>query len=173
MKVETRHTTIPKNFNVHTSHHHIAEVLPQSTYLLFQGKYFEQVHGAGSGFQISPIVANLFMEEFKIKAINTDTNPPWLWLKYMDHNFAILTAEHSHQFLNTSTPLTLTYNSLQTPNSDGSICFLDTLFSPGPDYTLLKTVYRKYTHTDQYLQWHFHHNLSAKFSVLNTLTHKA
>ena len=34
------------------------------------------------------------------------------------------------------------------------------------------TVYRKPTHTDQYLQWDSHHNLSAKFSVINTLFHR-
>ena len=32
------------------------------------------------------------------------------------------------------------------------------------------TVYRKPTHTDQYLQWDSHHNLSAKFGVINTLS---
>ena len=35
------------------------------------------------------------------------------------------------------------------------------------------TVYRKPTHRDQYLQWDSYHNLSAKFSVINTLLHRA
>ena len=33
-------------------------------------------------------------------------------------------------------------------------------------------MYRKPTHTDQYLQWDSHHNLSVKFSVINTLSHR-
>ena len=33
-------------------------------------------------------------------------------------------------------------------------------------------MYRKPTHTDQYLQWNSHHHLSAKFSVINTLKHR-
>ena len=34
-------------------------------------------------------------------------------------------------------------------------------------------MYQKPTHTDQYLQWDSHHSLSAKYSVIGTLTHRA
>ena len=56
---------------------------------------------------------------------------------------------------------------------DGSIPFLDTIVKPEVNGSLSITVYRKPTHTDQYLQWDSHHNLSAKFIVINTLSHKA
>ena len=56
---------------------------------------------------------------------------------------------------------------------DGFIPFLDTIVKPEADGTLSITVYRKPTHTDQYLQWDSHHHLSAKFSVIHTLSHKA
>ena len=53
------------------------------------------------------------------------------------------------------------------------IPFLDTLVTPEADNSLLITVYHKPIHTDQYLQWDSHHNLSAKYSVIGTLTHGA
>ena len=56
---------------------------------------------------------------------------------------------------------------------DGAIPFLDTIVKPEVDGGLSITVYRKPTHTDQYLQWDSHHNLSAKLSVINTLSHRA
>ena len=56
---------------------------------------------------------------------------------------------------------------------NGSIPFLDTIVKPEADSTLSITVYRKPTHTDQYLQWDSHHHLSAKFSVIHTLCHRA
>ena len=36
----------------------------------------EQVHGAATSSPVSPIVTNLFKEDFKINANNTATNPP-------------------------------------------------------------------------------------------------
>ena len=56
---------------------------------------------------------------------------------------------------------------------DGSIPFLDTTVKPEVNGSLSITVYRKPTHTDKYLQWDSHHNLSAKSSVINTLSHRA
>ena len=56
---------------------------------------------------------------------------------------------------------------------NGAIPFLDTLVTPLADNSLSITVYHKPTHTDQYLQWDSHHSLSAKYSVIGTLTHRA
>ena len=56
---------------------------------------------------------------------------------------------------------------------DGAIPFLDTLVKPMADNSLSIKVYCKPMHTDQYLQWDSHHNLSAKYSVIGTLTHRA
>ena len=51
--------------------------------------------------------------------------------------------------------------------------FLDTLVTPQDDGALTISVYRKPTHIDLYFQWHSHHNLACKYSVINTLTHRA
>ena len=34
---------------------------------MFQGKYFEQLEGAAMGSPISPIVANLYIENFEVE----------------------------------------------------------------------------------------------------------
>ena len=56
---------------------------------------------------------------------------------------------------------------------DETIPFLDATVKPEADGNLSITVYRKPTHMDQYLQWDSHHHLSAKFSVIHTLSHWA
>ena len=58
-------------------------------------------------------------------------------------------------------------------HADGTLPFLDVLVIPQPDGSLSTTVYRKPTHTGQYLQWDSHHAISAKYSVISTLFHRA
>ena len=40
-----------------------------STYFSFQGKFYEQVEGAAMGSPLSPIVSNIYMENFEVEAI--------------------------------------------------------------------------------------------------------
>ena len=49
--------------------------------------------------------------------------------------------------------------------------YLDIIITLQPDGTFTTGVYRKPTCTDLYLPWNSHHNLSAKYSVVNTLSH--
>ena len=125
------------------------------------------------GFSISPVMANLFKQEFESNAVNTANHPPKLWLRYVDDIFVIQKAEHSIQFLQHINSINPHIQFIQgTPNTDGSIPFLDTLATPGSDNTLLTTVNRKATHTDQCLHWDSHCNIFTKKSVYNTLTHR-
>ena len=53
---------------------HITSLLEfclKTTYFQFQGSFYEHISGAAMGSPISPIVANLSMEDFEVKAINT------------------------------------------------------------------------------------------------------
>ena len=119
----------------------LPEFCLKNTYFLFLGKNFEQVHGAVMGSAISPLTANLFMDEFEYKAISSAPHPPRLWLKYVDDTFAVQQVEHSHQFLqcNTSIDPHIQFTK-EKP-------FLDTLVSLRPKNTLLTSTYRKPTST--------------------------
>ena len=143
------------------------------TYFLFQGKYNQQTQGAAMGSPISPIIANIFMEEFEVKALQSFPNPPSMWLRFVDDTFVINKAEHSQdllQHINNQDPhIQFTVE----PSQQGSLPFLDTLVTIQPDNTLSTSVYRKPTHTDQYLHWDSNHHITAKHSVYNTLAHRA
>ena len=51
--------------------------------------------------------------------------------------------------------------------------FLDALVTPEHNETLATCIYRRPTHTEQYLHWNSHYHIGAKYSVINTLTYKA
>ena len=113
------------------------------------------------------------MEEFEVKALQSFPHPPSLWLRFVDDTFVIHKAEHSQdllQHINSQDPhIQFTVE----PTQQGSLPFLDTLVTIQPDNTFKTTVYRKPTHTDQYLHWDSNHHITAKQSVYNTLAHRA
>ena len=114
------------------------------------------------------------MEDFEVKAINTAKNPPKMWKRYVDDTCVILDStkrEEFSQHINSIDPK-IQFTS-EDPNPDGSFPFLDTLVMPQPDGSIKTTVFRKPTHTDMYLHWDSYHHLSAKYSVINTLRHRA
>ena len=145
-----------------------------NTYFLFQGKYFEQTQGAAIGSPVSPVLANLYMESFEDKALSSAVNPPRWWKRFVDDTFVILKKDHKEEFLHhiNSVDPSIQFTT-EEQKEDGSMPFLDILVTPQEDRTLTSKVYRKPTHTDQYLQWDSHHNLACKYSVINTLTHRA
>ena len=76
----------------------LLEFCLKTTYFQFQGRYFEQLQGAAMGSSISLIVANLFVEDFQIKAINTSEYPPRIWKRYVDDTCVIIQARKKEGF---------------------------------------------------------------------------
>ena len=132
-----------------------------NTYFLFQGKYYEQVQGTAMGSPISPLIANIFMEEFEVNPLVAPP-PPSLWLRFVDDTFVINRAEHSQALLQHINNQDLYIQFTVEPTQQGSLQFLDTLVTIQQDNTFSTSVYRKPTHTDQYLHWDSNHHITAK-----------
>ena len=120
------------------------------------------------GSPISPLIANIFME-----ALQSFPNPPSLWLRFVDDTFVINKAEHSQDLLHHINNQDPHIQFTVEPTQQGSLPFLDTLVTIQPDNIFSTSVYRKPTHTDQYLHWDSNHHITAKQSVFNTLAHRA
>ena len=149
----------------------LLEVCLKNTYFSFQGQFYEQVEGAAMGSPVSPIVAK-YMEYLEQKALRLQTPPnsgAGMWNTFVIHKEA--NKQSFLQHINSVDPAIRF--TVEDNKEDGSIPFLDTIVKPEADGSLSITVYRKPTHTDQYLQWDSHHHLSAKFSVIQTLSHRA
>ena len=151
----------------------LLEFCLKDMYFSSQDQFYEQVEGVAMGSPVSPIVANLYMEYFEQKALST-APPPRLWWRYLDDTFVIQKEVNKQDFLqHIHTVDPAIQFTVENNKEDCAIPFLDTIVKPEADGSLSITVYRKSTHTDQYLQSDSQHHLSAKFSVINTLTHRA
>ena len=114
---------------------------------------------------ISLIVANLFMEEFETKAINTAAKPSRLWRRYVDDTFVIQRTKHRTQFLQhlSSNGPHMLFIMEEEPNTDGFLPFLDTPITAGPDSKFIITVHRKPTQTITF------HGIATTIFLSNTV----
>ena len=125
------------------------------------------------GSPVSPVVANFYMEFLEQQAITTAPIhcKNRLWKRYVDD---ILEIVHQDQVDNLTAHLyqtdpTDSIKFTYEQEHDGTLPFLGTLIVRKPDGSVKLLVYRKATHTDQYLNFSSHHPIHHKLGVVRTL----
>ena len=151
----------------------LLEFCLKNTYFSFLDQFCEQVKGAAMGSPVRPHCGQSLHGVLRTKSSKHCPTPKF-WHRYVDDTFVIHKEANKQGFLQhiNSVDPAIRFT-VEDNKEDGSIPFLDTIVKPEADGTPSITVYRKPTHTDQYLQWDSHHHLSAKFSVIQTLSHRA
>ena len=125
------------------------------------------------GSMVSPIVANVYMVHFEREELRSAYLPPRFWYRFVDNTWVIQQQAHKQLFLDHINSIDPAIKfTVKGNQEDWAIPFLDTLVKPEVDNSPSINVYCKPTHTDQCLQWDSHHNLSARYSVIGTLTHR-
>jgi len=76
------------------------DICMQSSYFAFRGKYFKQIFGTPMVSPVSPILANLVMEDIENKAMTEFHHPPKVWIHCVDDTFVVMKREHLQQFFN-------------------------------------------------------------------------
>ncbi|XP_078384100.1 uncharacterized protein LOC144666557 [Oculina patagonica] len=150
----------------------LLNVVLSNNYFIYNDNIYKQIHGCAMGSPVSPVVANLCMEEIEETAINSTPVPPKIWKRYVDDSFCVIkknAVASFHDSLNSIDPhISFTIEH----ESNGQLSFLDTLISRDNN-KLNIDVYRKPTHTDRYLDFRSHHDRDHKISTAATLLHRA
>ncbi|XP_068738915.1 uncharacterized protein [Montipora capricornis] len=113
------------------------------------------------------------MESFEQQAINTSAYKPRNWKHYVDDTFTILdrgNIDSFSQHLNNQQP---SIRFTMETEKDYELAFPDTAVSRQLDGRLTTSVYRKPTHTDQYLAYDSHHPYSVKRGIVKCLYERA
>ena len=76
-------------------------------------------------YAITPIVANLYMEEFEAKAIRTALNPPAVWLRYVDDTFVKIREYFVNEFTEHLNSIDENIKFITEPETEGKLPFLD------------------------------------------------
>ena len=98
---------------------------------------------------------------------------PRIWKRYVDDTFTILDRGNVDSFLQHMNNQQPSIRFTMETENDYKLAFLDTAVSREPDGRLTTSVYRKPTHTDQYLAYDSHHPQSVKRCIVKCLYERA
>ena len=112
------------------------------------------------------------MEWFEETAIQTFQYEITLWRRYVDDTLVALSDALIEDFSNHINNIHPAIKFTREEEQDNTIAILDTKIKRHPSGKLSFSVYRKATHTDQYLQFDSNQPLQHKLGVVRTLNHR-
>ena len=120
------------------------------------------------GGLVSSTTGEIYMQAHESTAISTAPHPPKVWERLFDDVYSIVKRTHLENLFHHIKNIKFTMKE----ESNGEPAFLDTLLKRNNGEISIM-VYRKPTHTDQYLQYSSHHQTSCKESVVSSLFNRA
>ena len=120
------------------------------------------------GDPASSTTAEIYMQAYERTATTTALHLPNVWKRFVDDVYSILKRTHLENFFHHIKNLHQNIKFTMKEESNGERAFLDTLLKRN-NGEIPVLVYRKPTHTDQYLHYSTHHETSCKKSVVSSM----
>ena len=150
----------------------LVHLVSTSTWCTFNSQFYQQTDGVAMGGPASSTTAEIYMQAYERTAITTALHPPKVWERFVDDVYSILKRTHLENFFHHINNLHQNIKFTMEKESNGELAFLDTLLKRN-NGEISVLVYRKPTHTDQNLQYSFHHRKSCKENVASSLLNRA
>ena len=116
--------------------------------------------------------AEIYMQAYERTVITAGLHPPKVWEQFVGDVYSILKWTHLENFFHHINNLHQNVKFTMEEESNGELAFLDTLLKRN-NGEISVLVYRKPTHTDQYLHYSSHHQTSCKESAVSSLFNRA
>ena len=144
-----------------------------NTYFIFNGRIYRQINGLAIGASTSGFAADIFMERLEARALNSFATPPSIWKRFVDDTFAKIKKIVVEEFLKHLNNLHPRIKFTTETLNNNKIAFLDTEINVNEDNSIKFKIYRKPTHTDQYLNFSSNHHIMQKLGIVNTFYHRS
>jgi hypothetical protein len=150
----------------------LTNLVMNQNFFQFQGKFYQQDYGAAMGNPLSPFIANVFMTHFETEFKNKFSYFPSVFVRYVDDIFAIFdTTKYSiDQFINDLNSLYPSIKFTYELEKNNQLAFLDLLLTR--NVKISYDVYRKPTHTNNYIHHDSFVHDSHKLGAFHALVHR-
>ena len=122
------------------------------------------------GGPVSSTTAEIYMQAHESTAISAALHPPKVWERFVNDVYSTVKRTQLENFFHHINNLHQKFT--MEEESNGELAFLDTLLKRN-NGEISVLVYRKPTHTDQYLHCNSHHQTSCKENVVSSLFNRA
>ena len=142
-----------------------------NAYCEFDNRFYKQITGGPMGSPLTVTLAEIRVTYIEQLALSSSTRKPKHYYHFVDDGLGhFINRAHAEEFLQHLNSLApdLEYT-IEHPNPDGSIPFLDILIHPDNS----TSIYRKPTNTNLYTHYSSAATMSSKESVVRTLTRRA
>ena len=152
----------------------LLDLVTQFNYFELEGQFYSQEDGMAMGSSLSPIFADIFMEDFEERALLSAPHKPRLWLRYVDDTFVIWPHDESKldSWLESLNNISPSIRLTMEKEVNNKLPFLDVCVERTGN-TLNTSVYRKSTHTGQYLNFKSNHPKHVKIGIAKCLFSRA
>ena len=149
------------------------EIILNNTYFSFDGKFYSQIEGSPMGSPISPILADIVMEDLEVFYLQKLNSIYDIYIRYVDDIFMTVSASEVEHVLEVFNSYHDKLKFTVEKEVNGQLNFLDVSVIRDKGESIITNWYRKPTFSGRYLNYHSEHPNEHKISVVTSLVDRA